>query len=85
MLILTRKSGERITIGDHVIVSVLEIKGTQVKLGVDAPIGIAVHRGEIYDRIQQENRMAAGVEAGDVEIAARLYAMDDKAATGGDA
>lgn len=83
MLILTRKSGERITIGDHVVVSVLEVKGMQVKIGVDAPVGIAVHRGEIYDRIQQENRMAAGVQAGDVEIAAQLCALRGEETIGG--
>jgi carbon storage regulator len=72
VLILTRKSGESITIGDDVFVSVLEIKGSQVKIGIDAPMGIAVHRREIYDRIQQENQLAAGVEARDFEMAAEL-------------
>ncbi len=73
MLILTRKSGETITVGDEVVVTVLEVKGTQVKLGVEAPKGVTVHRGEVYERIQEENRLAAGVEAGDFDAAARLY------------
>ena len=72
MLILTRKSGESITIGDDVVVSVLEIKGAQVKVGIDAPLGIPVHRGEIYDRIQRENLSAARVEAHDFEAASEL-------------
>jgi carbon storage regulator len=72
MLILTRKSGENITIGDDVVVSVLEIRGTQVRLGVKAPKEIAVHRGEIYDRIQQENLLAARVETDDFALAAEL-------------
>jgi len=59
MLILTRKSGERITIGDDVRVTVLEIKGKQVRLGIEAPSDTKVHREEIFQRIQQENRRAA--------------------------
>jgi len=59
MLILTRKSGERITIGDHIRVTVLEIKGKQVRLGIEAPPETRVHREEIFQRIQRENRLAA--------------------------
>ena len=73
MLILTRKSGESITIGDDVVVSVLDIKGAQVKIGIDAHMGIPVHRGEIYDRIQKENLLAARVESHDFEAATELY------------
>ena len=61
MLILTRKLGENIRIGDKIKITVLEIKGGQVKLGIDAPPHVAVHREEIYDRIQEENRRATGV------------------------
>jgi carbon storage regulator len=78
MLILTRKSGEKITIGDDVVVRVLEIKGTQIKLGIDAPAGIPVHRGEVYDRIQEENLLAAGVQTEDFAAAAHLYNPDQK-------
>lgn len=73
MLVLTRKSGEKITIGDDIIVKVLEIKGSQVKVGIEAPKGIAVHRSEIYERIQQENLLAAGVEATDFVTAEKLW------------
>ncbi len=62
MLILTRKIGECITIGDHVRVYVVGIRGKQVRLGVEAPADAIVHREEIYERIMDENRLAAQVE-----------------------
>lgn len=54
MLILTRKVGERLMIGDDIAVTVLSVKGNQVRVGVQAPADIAVHREEIYNRIQNE-------------------------------
>ncbi len=59
MLILTRKPGETITIGHEIKVVVLDIKGRQVKIGIEAPTHIPVHRMEVYKRIQEENLMAA--------------------------
>lgn len=57
MLILTRRVGETLMIGDEVSVTVLGVKGNQVRLGVNAPKYIAVHREEIYQRIQHERHM----------------------------
>lgn len=56
MLILTRKVSESLMIGDDVSVTVLGVKGNQVRIGVNAPKEVAVHREEIYQRIQQEKQ-----------------------------
>lgn len=54
MLILTRRVGETINIGDDVKITVLGVKGNQVRIGIDAPEAISVHREEIYEKIQRE-------------------------------
>jgi carbon storage regulator len=55
MLILTRRVGETLMVGDDVTVTVLGVKGNQVRIGVNAPKDVAVHREEIYERIRKEN------------------------------
>ena len=63
MLILTRRVGEILMIGDEVTVTVLGVKGNQVRICVDAPKHVAVHREEIYQRIQAEGEDLEGTEA----------------------
>ena len=72
MLILTRKLGERITIGDDIIITLLEIKGSQVKMGIEAPKSVSIHRQEIYERIREENLRSSGIGASDLSEAPLL-------------
>ena len=58
MLILTRKIGEAVKIGDDIEVSIIGVKGNQVRLGINAPSDVAVHREEIYERIRQDDSSA---------------------------
>ena len=60
MLILTRRVGETLMIGDEVTVTVLGVKGNQVRIGVNAPRDVTVHREEIYERIKREKEEGSG-------------------------
>ena len=62
MLILTRKIGEVICIGDTIFITIVEVKGNQIRIGIDAPKTMRVFRKEIYDQIQAENKAAASAE-----------------------
>jgi carbon storage regulator len=64
MLVITRKNGERICIGDDVTVTVLDVAGSSVRLGIEAPSDVRVFRYEIWVQVQEENRAAAqaGIE-----------------------
>ena len=78
MLILTRKIGESIAVGDDITIQVIEIKGRQVRLGIQAPPDTAVHRQEIHQRIQEQNRQAAALTTADLSAVADLWAERKK-------
>ena len=78
MLILTRKIGEAIAIGDDTKIRLLEIKGGQVKIGVEAPNDVAVHREEVFLRILEENRKAAKETPSDLDSLSELLKKPTK-------
>ncbi len=78
MLVLGRRPGENIRIGDDIKVIVLEVRGGQIKLGIEAPLDVQVHREEIYERIQRQNRRAAGTTPDDVRESARILRLNGR-------
>jgi carbon storage regulator len=77
VLILTRKIGETVTIGDDIRVQVVDIKGHQVRLGITAPADCAVHREEIFLRIQEQNSQSLATAPEDLVTAAELWTKKD--------
>ncbi len=65
MLVLSRQRDESIIIGDNIVVTIVDIRGDKVRLGINAPTEIPVHRQEIYEAIQRENRRATRIEPKD--------------------
>ena len=78
MLILTRKIGEGIILGDDIRISILEIRGKQIRIGIEAPQNVVVLREEIYQRIQEENLQAAGVRDVDLKELANIWKQKKK-------
>jgi carbon storage regulator len=76
MLVLTRKAGEGIIIGDDVKITIIEVKGGGIRIGIDAPRDMKVHRQEVYDKIKQENQEATQWDMAD------LSALSDMMSTG---
>jgi len=66
MLVLTRKAGEGIIIGDDIKITVVELKGGGVRIGIDAPREMKIHRQEVFDRIKQENKEATQWDIADL-------------------
>jgi len=66
MLVLSRQKDQTIMIGDNVEITVVDIRGDKVRLGITAPSEIPVHRKEVYDAIKQENREAANIKLEDI-------------------
>lgn len=76
MLIITRKLGERITIGDDIVVTLLDIRGGQARLGVEAPGHVAVHREEIFERIRKENLASSRIKESDLMTVASMLTLE---------
>ena len=68
MLVLSRQRDESIIIGDNVVITVVDVRGDKVKLGIDSPKEISVHRREVYEAIQRENRQAALLKPDDAKL-----------------
>jgi carbon storage regulator len=65
MLVLSRQRDESIIIGDNIVVTVVDVRGDKVRLGIDAPREVSVHRREVYEAIQRENQQAAQIRPDD--------------------
>ena len=72
MLVLTRKLGESIAIDDHIKIVVVQIKGKQVRLGIEAPKETKIHREEVYVAIQEQNKEASEVSVDDTKQVAKI-------------
>ncbi len=71
MLVLSRHRDESIMIGDEIVVTIVDIRGDKVRLGINAPQDVPVHRQEVYEAIQRENRQAGHLQPDDTRILGR--------------
>lgn len=78
MLILTRKLGEGLFIGDDIRITVVEIRGRQIRLGIEAPSHVVVLREEVYCRIREQNLQAAAIENGDFDRILRVWSKENR-------
>ena len=65
MLVLSRQRDESIIIGDNIVVTIVDVRGDKVRLGIEAPREVSVHRREVYEAIQRENREASKIQVDD--------------------
>lgn len=72
MLVLSRQRDESIIIGDNIVITVVDIRGDKVRLGIQAPTEIPVHRQEVYEAIQREQLRAQGVDPGEVAASSKF-------------
>lgn len=78
MLVLTRKAGEAIAIGDDIIFKVLEVKGNHIRIGVEAPPEYRIYREEVYVKVKEQNRLAAAWDMNDFEKIVSLMSDEEK-------
>ena len=72
MLVLSRRPGESIVIGNQVVVTIVEVRGDQIRIGIDAPRDIQVHREEVFRELEAQNSQAAGSAARARSVVARM-------------
>ena len=78
MLVLTRRAGESLMVGDDVVITVLDVRGDVVRLGIKAPRSVQVHREEVYLELQRANREAASPSDVAVEALSKLLHRDEQ-------
>lgn len=78
MLVLTRKAGEAIVIGDQITIKLLEVKGTNIRIGIEAPADFRIYREEIYLKVKEENRLASQWDLLDFEKIVSLLSDGEK-------
>ena len=81
MLVLTRKVGESIAIGDQIKIRVVEVKGNSIRLGIDAPADFRIYREEIYLKVQEQNQLAAYWDLADFQNAVNMFTDQQKELT----
>jgi carbon storage regulator len=82
MLVLGRKFGEKIIIGDDIEIQVIDIRGDRIRIGVTAPSGISVHREEIYKLVKERERSDGGTEEGQAEVCKQKGCCNSQVSTG---
>ena len=83
MLVLSRQRDESIVIGDNIVITIVDIRGDKVRLGINAPAEIPVHRQEVYDAIQRENLRASRLEPRDTQALGKPGVERPKSGNGG--
>jgi carbon storage regulator len=78
MLVLTRKVGESIAIGDQIKVRVVEVKGNSIRIGIEAPADFRIYREEIYLKVQEQNRLASYWDLADFQNAVNMFTDQQK-------
>ena len=78
MLVLSRHRDESIMIGDDIVVTIVDIRGDKVRLGIQAPNHIPVHRQEVYEAIQRENQRASRIDPKDIQLLGKPTSPADK-------
>ena len=78
MLILTRRVGENVIVGDDITISVIEVRGDAVRIGIQAPQAISVHREEVYRELQKANQQAAATDDAAIGAMVTQLAREDK-------